>query len=195
MSTFSTFGPENDFSFKPAVSAPGGNIISTYPLALGGYAVASGTSMATPFVAGASALLLAAKGKTPAVARAARNLFETTATKVPSSLTDGDPYQTLTQAGAGLINAYDAIHGTTLVSTGELILNDTAHFKGMYVPIDFCIFASIYLIVYSHTFTVTNSGKTTKKYTLSHVPAGTALTVQVVSTRRSQEQIILLAKD
>lgn len=133
MSSFSTYAPSYDFYFKPAVSAPGGNILSTYPLALGGYAVLSGTSMATPFIAGTSALLLAAKGKNAAIAKEARNIFETTATKVPSSLTDGEPYQTLTQAGAGLVDAYAAIRGTTVVSTGELVLNDTAHFQGMYV--------------------------------------------------------------
>jgi len=36
----------------------------------------------------------------------------------------------LTQQGAGLIDAYATIHPRTLVSPGELILNDTAHFKG-----------------------------------------------------------------
>jgi hypothetical protein len=35
----------------------------------------------------------------------------------------------VTQQGAGLINVFDAIHSTTIVSPGELILNDTAHFK------------------------------------------------------------------
>lgn len=87
--------------------------------------------MATPFVAGSSALLLSVKGKSTAVTSAARTLFETTAQKVGSSKTDGDPLQTLTQQGAGLINVFNAIHTTTIVSPGELILNDTAHFKGV----------------------------------------------------------------
>ncbi|KAF9474706.1 pyrolysin [Pholiota conissans] len=160
VSTFTSYGPSNDFYFKPAVAAPGGNILSTYPLALGGFAVLSGTSMATPFLAGTSALYLNAKGKSAGVAKAARDVFETTATKIPSSKTDGDPLQTLTQAGAGLVDAYKAIHGTTVISPGELVLNDTAHFKGI------------------QTFTVKNTGRTNKRYTLSHVPAGTALTIQ-----------------
>lgn len=87
--------------------------------------------MATPFVAGSSALLLSVKGKSTDVTSAARTLFETTAQKVGSSKTDGDPLQTLTQQGAGLINVFNAIHTTTIVSPGELILNDTAHFKGV----------------------------------------------------------------
>ncbi|PPQ89471.1 hypothetical protein CVT25_011997 [Psilocybe cyanescens] len=160
VSTFSTYGPSNDFHFKPAIAAPGGNIISTMPLALGGFAVLSGTSMATPFVAGVSGLLLSVKGKSPAVAKSARTLFETTSSKIASSNTDRDPWHTVTQAGAGLIQAYNAIHAQTIVSPGELILNDTANFKRV------------------HTFTVRNTGKTPKQYKLSHAPAGTALTVQ-----------------
>jgi hypothetical protein len=89
--------------------------------------------MATPFVAGSAALLLTAKGKSKDVALQARTLFQTTARVVSSSKTDGEPLQTATQQGAGLINAYDAIHSTTHVSPGELILNDTSHFHPMCV--------------------------------------------------------------
>ena len=116
--------------FKPAVAAPGGNILSTFPVPLGSFAVDSGTSMATPFMAGVSALLFGVKGNSPAVGKAARNLFETTAQLVPSSHTDGDPLQTVAQQGAGLVDAFHALTTTIIISPGELLTNDTAHFKG-----------------------------------------------------------------
>jgi subtilisin family serine protease len=127
--TLASYGPSNDFFFKPAVTAPGGNIVSTIPIKLGAFALESGTSMACPFAAGSAALLLAAKGHSTNVARGARDLFETTARWVPSSFSGGSPFQTAAQQGAGLINVFDAVHVTTIVSPGELLLNDTAHFK------------------------------------------------------------------
>ncbi|KAG5644690.1 hypothetical protein DXG03_007913 [Asterophora parasitica] len=159
ISKFTSYGPSNDFQFKPSVGAPGGGILSTLPTTQGSWGVLSGTSMATPFLAGSAALLFNVKGKTAAVGKGARTLFETTAQRVASSRTDADPLQTVTQQGAGLINVYNALFATTSLSVGQLVLNDTAHFKSI------------------QTFTVKNTGKTIKKYTLKHVPAGTAITV------------------
>jgi subtilisin len=51
---FSNWGPEVD------IAAPGGCILSTYPLEQGSYGTISGTSMASPHVAGALALLASA---------------------------------------------------------------------------------------------------------------------------------------
>lgn len=43
---------------KPDLAAPGGSILSTWPVVLGSYAVISGTSAAAPHAAGSAALLL-----------------------------------------------------------------------------------------------------------------------------------------
>ncbi|KAK7053257.1 hypothetical protein VNI00_003883 [Paramarasmius palmivorus] len=155
-SAFSSYGPTNDFFFKPAIAAPGGNILSLLPSNKGSYGVASGTSMATPFVAGSAALILSQLGKSVDM----RTLLETTARIVPNqnNATVAIP-ETVAKQGAGLLDVYNAIHGTTNVSPGELLLNDSTYF----VP--------------EHTFTVKNVGSVNKEYQLSHVPAGTALTV------------------
>ncbi|MDA8187641.1 MAG: S8 family serine peptidase [Dehalococcoidales bacterium] len=55
LAAFSSRGPNLDLSIKPDVTAPGVNIYSSVPGSIFGYK--SGTSMATPHVAGAAALL------------------------------------------------------------------------------------------------------------------------------------------
>jgi subtilisin family serine protease len=133
VSNFSTYGPTNDFYFKPSIAAPGSNILSTIPLKMEGFAVVSGTSMATPFIAGSAALVLSVRGVNPEVGLAARGLLESTANYVPSRPAEGSLLQTAIQQGAGLVNVFRAIHATTIISPAELVLNDTTHFRPVYV--------------------------------------------------------------
>ncbi|CAE6450175.1 unnamed protein product [Rhizoctonia solani] len=159
MSSFSTYGPSHDMYLKPAFSAPGGAILSTYPIALGSWEIASGTSMATPFAAGSAALLLQIRGKTAVTAKAARTIFQNTAIPVKQTVANTSLIETASHQGAGLLNVYDAIKNAGSLTPSELLLNDTAYFKG------------------THTLLVKNSGKKSVTYTLTHIPAGTANTI------------------
>lgn len=110
VSSFSSYGLAADLSLKPDLGAPGGNILSTYPLELGRYANESGTSMSSPHVAGAVALLLQAKPELKGRTTKVRELLQTTANLAPWS---GDPVSGLLEPvhrqGGGLIQIATAI--------------------------------------------------------------------------------------
>ncbi|KAK1221838.1 hypothetical protein PQX77_015337 [Marasmius sp. AFHP31] len=167
MSPFSSYGPTYDFRFKPSLSAHGGSIVSTVPLDQGAYGLKSGTSMSAPYMAGCAALLLQARGRSIEVARQARDLFETTSIPILSDGSANAILQTATVAGAGVVDAYSAVRTETLVYPGELLLNDTQHFKG------------------THEFTVKNVGIRDKTYSIDHFPAGTAITIQSGTSQAS----------
>lgn len=155
----SSWGPTQEINVKPQITTPGGNILSTYPLPLGGYAVLSGTSMATPLLAAIFALIAEARGTTdPFVLR---SLISSTAK--PKVWFDGttahnDILAPVAQQGAGIAQAWDAAHATTLLSESSISFNDSDHF------------------VAERSFTIQNTASEDVTYILGHTKALTMYT-------------------
>lgn len=131
ISDFSSWGPSPDLAVKPDVTAPGGNIYSTFPVNQGSYATLSGTSMASPHVAGAAALILQARkemfkagsgGKVKATA--IRTLLMNTA----HPRTDGPdgPLAPVHRQGAGMIDIWKAITAKQRVTPEKIALGPVA---------------------------------------------------------------------
>jgi uncharacterized repeat protein (TIGR01451 family) len=108
VTTFSGRGPSPWGEIKPEVAAPGVNVISAFPG--GGYASGTGTSVATPHIAGLAALLLQAN---PALSPGQLEiLLMTTAEPL-------GPVAPNNATGWGLVNAYAA--GLRVTNSGELM--------------------------------------------------------------------------
>ncbi|KAK3623419.1 hypothetical protein LTR56_021595 [Elasticomyces elasticus] len=169
LSTYTSWGPTYELDVKPQYSAPGGNILSTYPLALGGYAVLSGTSMACPLAAATIALISQVRGTLdPAIIE---NLLSANAN--PNLFNDGaDTYEYLapvSQQGGGLVQAYNAAYSATLLSVSSLAFNDSDHF----VP--------------TLNFSIENTGTADITYNLSSIGAATAYTLGANGTGYPEE--------
>jgi len=120
----SSMGISPTLSLKPDLGAPGNFIRSTFPLEAGGYANLSGTSMASPHMAGAVALLLEARPNTPPAA--VRDLFQNYAEPHVWSGNPGLGFLELVhRQGAGLIQIADVIRSTVKVEPGKLSLGES----------------------------------------------------------------------
>ena len=119
MSEFSSWGPTHDLKLKPEITAHGGEITSTVP---GGYGEQSGTSMASPNMAGVVALVRNYIEKehpdlfddTVGLNRLAMQLLMSTAESAKDP--DGKPYSPRKQ-GAGLASLSDAIASSAYLWT------------------------------------------------------------------------------
>ncbi|KAL6828826.1 subtilisin-like protein [Trichoderma sp. SZMC 28015] len=150
---YSNWGPlRRTFELKPQIVAPGGHILSTFPESIGSYGVISGTSMATPYIAGCYALV---KAQFPQLSVDEILVsLQTTARPTPW-IWNTSMLATTAQQGAGLVNVYDAITSATHISLGQLAVTDNNR-------------TSFGLV----NFTVQNSGEASQTYSLGHRPAG-----------------------
>lgn len=139
MSSYTSWGTTPSLDFKPDITAPGGNIYSTIPG--NKYEVMSGTSMASPYVAGGMALVLQrmeTEAGFPAATGAdrvnmAKNLLMSTAR--PQEVAEGVEVSPRRQ-GAGLMDLYAAATSQAIVTHRETGLSkvnlkeigDTAEF-------------------------------------------------------------------
>ena len=114
MSAFSSWGVTPDLRLKPEVSAPGGNIYSAVPG--GTYEFKSGTSMATPQMAGVSAVVLQRVQNDPLFASMSarekidvvQNLIMGTAAPIVDPLQDTGVFYSPRKQGSGLTNVLAA---------------------------------------------------------------------------------------
>jgi minor extracellular serine protease Vpr len=124
ISGFSSYGLAPDLSFKPDIGAPGGSIYAPYPLEKGGYATLGGTSMSSPHVAGAVALLLQANPRLKA--EAVRDVLQNSA--VPKNWW-GNPglgfLDNVHRQGAGMLQIDKAIMATTTITPAKLALGES----------------------------------------------------------------------
>jgi minor extracellular serine protease Vpr len=158
-STFSSWGTSSDLGFKPDITAPGGNIRSTWPHQQhDGHWVISGTSMSSPHVAGAAALYLQAH---PAASPLdVRTAFQNSAD--PVAFTSTSFADSTARQGAGLLDIPGAISAKTVITPSKLALGQVLASPA------------------SATITIQNNDTAAQTYTLSSIgavtPAPTATT-------------------
>ncbi len=158
ISTFSSLGPSSDSqAFKPDLSAPGDSIVSVGFGTGNGSANLSGTSMATPHVAGSAALLL--QEHPDLSPTAIKALLQNSTVNANKS---GDTR--LTRQGTGVIRVDRASALTSYASPGG---------------VSFGRLNPVLPVQDSETITLTNLASKSRSFTVKHVPNRTLPGVDV----------------
>ena len=157
MCDFTSWGATSELTLKPEITAPGGNIYSSVP-GKSSYELMSGTSMASPHVAGGMAIVSqAVKAKNPDMnATERKHLIDTLLMSTASIVYDEDTPVSPRRQGAGLmdINAAVKTEGYITISgmdRPKMELGDDVAETG----------------VYELKFTVHNTGDSTLYYNAS----------------------------
>lgn len=146
-SSFTSYGLTAELDLKPDIGAPGGLIKSAYPLENGGVATLSGTSMASPHVAGAVALFLERHpGASPANVR---TILQNSADPIPNAA-GASTREPVHRQGAGMVDIDDAILADTVVTPGKIALGEGTGGTA--------------------TLTITNNSAAARTYSLGHQP-------------------------
>lgn len=120
ISSFSSFCTNESLELKPDITAPGGNIYSSYPTGSSNYASMSGTSMSAPHMSGVAALMnqflndTASLGKSETALRS-ENLLMSTAKIIMQK--NGVPFSPRVQ-GSGLVQVEEAMK-TPVILQGD----------------------------------------------------------------------------
>lgn len=155
VSAFSSWGLTFENDFSPSIAAPGGAVYGAFPE--NDYAIASGTSFSTPYMAGIAALFFSSRKKDGE--EFFRRIASTAALLPSYNAAMGEVVSeiaSLAQQGAGLVDAVKLMdYETVLVSEPLISLNDTDN------------------RIKTHTITLRNTGSESVTYKVSHVAAAT----------------------
>lgn len=180
---FSSGGPRwGDLALKPELAAPGVDIVSAASGSTDGVAWFSGTSMATPVVAGVAALVKQANPSwTPALIKSA---LINTAQSVGSNVL-------LSSVGAGRVNALNAVKAKVTIDAGP---NATMSFGMVHGD-------AAAALIKSQTFVIKNNGTSTARYTFTAaaaagftLPSGVAIQIYSKNTRMGSANGLILAR-